>query len=355
MPTAESQIDQVNRASDAEPMLPRAAILIPTFNAGRYWSELHAGLEAQGVSTDQVLVIDSSSTDNTRELVRAAGYRLECVPSASFRHGATRQMAAEHFKEAEFLVYLTQDAILAKPDSIEHLLSAFRDPNIGAAYGRQLPRQHSDPIEHHARSFNYPDRSEVRDFTCRERLGIRAAFFSNSFAAYRNTAFKQVGGFSCNTIVSEEVSVVAQMLIAGWKIGYQAKAEVFHSHSFSLRQEFARYFDIGVHHQRERHIMDLFGSAESEGLAFIRSEFRFLWSVDRRRIPLAFVRNLNKWLSYHVGRNERMLPLCVKKAISAQPNFWNDEVHWQGSRKPRFGYQNLGRDRNDLNKAIPPA
>jgi rhamnosyltransferase len=340
VPTAELQLTPEKIACDPERWLPRAAIVIPTFNASRYWCELHAGLEAQRVSRDQVLVIDSSSTDNTRDLVRAAGYRLEIIPSASFRHGATRQLAAEHFDDAEFLVYLTQDAFLASPESIETLLSAFKDPLVGAAYGRQLPREQSDSIEYHARRFNYPDRSEVRDFACRERLGIRAAFFSNSFAAYRNSALKEVGGFPCNTIVSEEVSVVAQMLMAGWKSAYQAEAEVVHSHSFSLSQEFARYFDIGVHHYRERHVMDHFGRAEGEGLAFVKSEFRFLWSTDRWSIPRAFLRNLNKWGSYHLGRKERMLPLWFKKALSAQPNFWIDEVGWRrrkpGSRRSTF-------------------
>jgi rhamnosyltransferase len=307
-------------------LLARAAIVIPTFNASRHWQDLQRGLEAQGVSKDQVLIVDSSSTDDTCQLVRDAGYRLESIPSASFRHGATRQMAAERCGDAEFLVYLTQDAVLAGPRSIEELLSAFTDPLVGAAYGRQLPRPNSNPIEFHARSFNYPAHSAVRDFASREHLGIRAAFFSNSFAAYRATAFKQVGGFPRNTIVSEEISVVVQMLMAGWRIAYQAEAMVIHSHSFNLRQEFARYFDIGVHHHRELQIMDHFGRAEGEGLAFAKSELKFLWSVSRAYIPLALLRNLNKWVGYQFGRHESMLPLSLKERISAQPNFWNDEL-----------------------------
>jgi rhamnosyltransferase len=340
---AELEVATERMDYEAECFLSRAAIVIPTYNAARHWPDLHRGLELQGVSRDQVLVIDSSSTDNTRQLVRAAGYRLQRIPSASFRHGTTRQMAAEHCGDAEFLVYLTQDAVAARPNCIEDLLSAFRDPTVGAAYGRQVPRKGSCPIEYHARRFNYPDRSEVRDFESRKHLGIRAAFFSNSFAAYRNTAFKQVGGFPCNTIVSEEISVVAQMLMAGWKVAYEAKAEVVHSHRFSLREESSRYFDIGVHHHRERQIMDHFGRAEGEGIAFVKSELNYLWNVRRRSIPLACLRNLNKWVSYHLGRNERMLPLSFKRALSAQSNFWTDEVPWSRAKTSWAGFRGLRR------------
>jgi rhamnosyltransferase len=351
MPIAELEMTTEDVAHHSDSLLSRAAIVIPTYNAARHWRDLYRGLEAQGVSKEQVLVIDSSSTDNTRQLVRAAGYRLKSIPSASFRHGATRQVAAEYCGDAEFLVYLTQDAVMEDPNCIQNLLSSFSDPTVGAAYGRQLPRKGSGPIEYHARWFNYPDRSEVRDFSCRQRLGIRAAFFSNSFAAYRSTAFQQVGGFPRNTIVSEEISVVAQMLMAGWRVAYQANAEVFHSHSFSLRQEASRYFDIGVHHHRERQIMDHFGRAEGEGLAFVKSELKYLWSVRRSSIPLAFLRNLNKWVSYHLGRNERMLPLSFKKALSAQANFWNDEVQWSRAKKFWSGVRGLRRV-DDVSKTV---
>jgi len=306
--------------------LSRASIIIPTFNAASYWSDLHCSLERQGVAREQVLVIDSTSQDNTRKLVEDAGYQLLQISPRSFRHGATRQMAAEMMPQAEFLVYLTQDAIPIGTQSIENLLRPFADSAVGATYGRQVPRNGSDPIERHARLFNYPNRSEIRDFACRHRLGIRAAFFSNSFAAYRSTAFRQVGGFSRNSIVSEEVSVVGQMLMAGWKIAYEAEAQVYHSHRLSLKQEFSRYFDIGVHHHRERHIMDCFGRAEGEGLAFVKSELRFLWKVQPSRIPVAMLRNFNKWIGYRLGRKEASLPMAFKRAVSAQPNFWVDNA-----------------------------
>lgn len=314
-----------NAASSGKSLIPSAAIIIPTCNAAPYWEAMHAGLERQRIGADRVLVIDSSSSDNTRELVQHAGYRLKVIPRSSFRHGATRQMAAELLGYADLLVYLTQDAIPFGENPIGRLLEAFRDPLVGAAYGRQMPRPEAFDIERHARLFNYPDVSITRDFESRKTLGIRAAFFSNSFAAYRKTAFDQVGGFAKQSIVSEEVTLVARMLMAGWKASYQSEATVIHSHPLTVASEFSRYFDIGVHHGREKWLLDAFGTAAGEGRKFVLSEMRYLGEHNPRLIPLAVLRTATKLCGYKLGRYEAYLPRVVKERLSAQASYWRDD------------------------------
>jgi len=303
-------------------LLGLIGLVIPTWNAGKYWSSMEKAIGQQGIAPDQVLIIDSSSSDNTRSLARDAGYRLKVISQQSFGHGVTRQLAAELSPRSEILVYLTQDALLCNEKSLENLVAAFRNPDVGACYGRQLPRADAGPIERHARLFNYPEVSALRTFEDRQEYGIRAAFFSNSFAAYRRSAFEEVGGFPLDTIVSEDVSLVARMLMAGRKVAYQADATVIHSHDFTLTQEFSRYFDIGVHHSRERWIVDEFGSAKGEGRKFVLSEIRFLCKSAPGLLPVAAIRSANKWCAYQLGRHEGYLPHRLKRALSAQKWFW---------------------------------
>jgi rhamnosyltransferase len=304
-------------------LLDRACIIIPTYNAGRFWGSLAASLEAQGVHKRQVLVIDSSSSDNTRELVARTGYRLRRIAKEDFRHGATRQMAAE-LTNSEFLIFLTQDASPIGADSFAKLLSAFEDPEVGAVYGRQLAHPEAHAIDRHARLFNYPETSEVRSFEDRERLGFRAAFFSNSFSAYRRSALDQVGGFPSEAIVSEEVTVAARMLMQHWKIAYCAEAEVYHSHHMTMRQEFRRYFDIGVHHGNAEWLIRAFGGPGSEGRAFLLSQMRYLRQNRPLSIPNALARDVSKWVAYKLGVHERALPGWLKMFLSAQTGYWQD-------------------------------
>lgn len=311
----------LSQTADA-PELAALGVVIPTFNAAGGWSALQRAVDAQGIAPEQVLVIDSSSTDATRSLAARAGYRVSSISKREFNHGGTRQQALWHMPRAEFLLYLTQDAVPASKDSFAGLFDAFADPAVGAAYGRQLPREGADPIERHARLFNYPGSSHVRSLESRSSLGIKAAFLSNSFAAYRRSALEEVGGFPLNVIMAEDSVVAARMLLAGWKVAYCADATVVHSHPLSVRAEFCRYFDTGVHHAREAWLREQFGEAGGEGLRFFLSEVRYLLSTGTGRLPKAALRTASKLVAYRLGLLQRHLPTKVKRAFSAHPEFW---------------------------------
>jgi rhamnosyltransferase len=303
--------------------LKNTGIVIPTCNAGGDWNRLRAGLAQQGIIPEQVLIVDSSSTDDTRHKAVEAGYRLIVIPKAQFGHGKTRQMAAKQIPWAETLIYMTQDAYPLGEGSFDRLIEVFDDPQIGAAYGRQVARSDASAIERHARLFNYPASSYVRDFASREEYGFGATFFSNTFAAYRTCALDGVGGFCKDALVSEEVSVAARMLMSGWKIAYCAEAAVIHSHRPTIRHQFSRYFDIAVQHGREQWILDTFGAVGNRGRAFVESELKFLLKNDWKQIPFAAVLTLAKWFGYKAGHYEKLWPMWMKRALSGQPGHWH--------------------------------
>ena len=302
--------------------LSGVGVIIPTYNAERYWPSLRQALDRQGLEPEQVLIVDSSSADQTRTLARHAGYRVSRIDQSDFSHGGTRQLAADSLPWADILLYLTQDALPADEYAFRNLCTAFEDPQVGAAYGRQMPRPAAGAIERHARLFNYPAESSIRTYACRHQIGIKAAFLSNSFAAYRRSVLEQVGGFPAHVIMAEDSLVAARILLAGLNVAYVAEAAVFHSHPLTLKSEFCRYFDTGVHHTREHWILDSFGDAGDEGKRFLRSELAYLFANQAHLLPVAALRTLSKFVAYHLGRREGRLALPLKLQLSAQPDFW---------------------------------
>ena len=296
-------------------------VIVPTLNAAKDWPQFAPALAAC-VRPDQVLVVDSESTDGTRELAHAAGFQVHSVARKDFNHGGTRQMAADMLLDADILVYMTQDAVLAGPAAIANLVEAFADPQVGAVCGRQLPRPSSGAREMHARKFNYPATSEVRSLEDRTRLGIKAIFLSNSLAAYRRSALMQVGGFPANVIFGEDTVTAARLLLAGYKVAYVAEACVYHSHPYTLTQEFKRYFDIGVLHSRERWLLDEFGHASGEGKRYVTSELRFLRERNIWQIPSALCSTCAKLFGYRLGWIEAWIPSGIKRQISLNAMFW---------------------------------
>jgi len=296
-------------------------VIVPTLNAANDWSVFSAAL-LKNVTPDQVLIIDSSSTDGTAELAKASGFRVETISRSDFNHGATRQLGVNLFPDADILIFLTQDAELASGDAIARLCKAFDDEEVGAAYGRQLPRRGAGAIEAHARLFNYPAASQMRSANGQGTLGFKSLFFSNSFGAYRRAALQAVGGFPEDVIFGEDTVTVAHLLQHGWKVSYVADAAVRHSHVYSMSQEFRRYFDIGVLHSREAATFAPFGKASGEGKKFVKSETAFVSRRAPHLLLSAWLRTALKLFGYRLGRREQSMPLALKRRLSMSTSFW---------------------------------
>lgn len=308
----------------------KTLLCIPTLNAAQYAAALLQAIQRQQLKPDHIVIVDSGSTDGSAETFRsAAGVEVMAIPVEQFNHGKTRQLVVDALPQVDVVFFLTQDAVLAGRNDLELLLACFRDEKVGAAYGRQLPRHGAGEVETHARLYNYSEESRVRDASNIPELGIKTAFFSNSFAAYRRSALMAVGGFPGNVILGEDTYVAARMLLQGWKISYCAEAQVFHSHAFSMGDEFRRYFDIGVFHGRESWLRREFGQPGGEGVRFIKSELAFLRKTRPGLIPAAMVRNALKLVGYRLGLLEGHLPLWLKRSLSLHVGYWNQDGLWR--------------------------
>jgi rhamnosyltransferase len=301
----------------------RVVLLVPTCNPGSSWSDFLTALQNQQTPPSQVIVLDSESTDGSAQAAQALGHTVHTVQRSQFNHGGTRQAGLDHYAQsADFAVFLTQDAILAHPESLAQLLTAFDDPSVAAAYGRQLPHANATPIAAHARFFNYPPVGHTLTLQDKDHKGIKTCFLSNSFAAYRLSALRQVGGFASDLILAEDMHLAARLLLAGHAIRYQASAQVYHSHNYSLREEMARYFDTGVFHARQNWLMGTFGSAGNEGWKFMTSEIKYLWQYAPGDTPQALLRNFIKVAGFKLGRWSRVMPRAINKRLSMHKGYW---------------------------------
>ena len=302
----------------------RLLLVIPTYNAGNQWQDWITAYQSQSLKADKVIVIDSSSSDNTVNLAEEAGFLVYSIPQSAFNHGGTRNQAIKLGKGfSDIVVFMTQDAILASPDSLANLLAPFVDPEVAAVCGRQLPHHEATPLAVHARYFNYPSESRVRTMADISALGIKTAFMSNSFAAYRLSVFDKLGGFPDNTILAEDMYLTAKMILSGYKVAYCAEATVFHSHNYTLKQEFQRYFDTGVFQQEQKWIQQKFGRAASEGKRFVLSELKFLSIKSPHLIPKAILSTCAKWLGFKLGHYYYRLPYKWCRAFSMHKGYWN--------------------------------
>ena len=306
-------------------MFLNTLLCIPTLNPGESAKALIDAINMQSMRPSKLLVIDSSSTDESIEYFKSNNFDVHVIKRAEFNHGGTRQLAVKMFPEMDIIIYLTQDAVLANEDAFEKIISCFNDPKVAAAYGRQLPRPGATLIESHARLFNYAPKSQIKSLKNMPDLGIKTIFISNSFAAYRRSALEKVGGFPTSTIFGEDTCVAGKMVLSGLGIAYCAEAMVYHSHDYHYIEEFKRYFDIGVLHSKEPWIKEQFGVAASEGKRFVVSELKYLMRNNPLLVFSALIRTILKAFGYRLGLRASHMSVGLKRKLSMHRNYW-DEV-----------------------------
>ncbi|MCF8007980.1 MAG: glycosyltransferase [Methylovulum sp.] len=303
----------------------RVLLCIPTLNPAKFARPLIDALKQQTIKPDKILIMDSSSDDGSLYLFAELAATIITINRADFDHGGTRNLAFQE-STADIYIFLTQDAIPLNNYALENLVGALTEnPSCGLVYGRQAPAPDATAFASHARLFNYPEGSDVvikskQDIPV---LGIKTAFCSNSFAAYRRVAMEEIGYFPSNTLFAEDNITAAKLLQKNWTIGYVPSAVVTHSHNYSMWQDFCRYFDIGASHSMNNWYIDFLGKAEGEGMRFVRSEYHYL---KQKGVPLAIfkviIRNGFRWLGYKIGHLQGHLPIAVCRYISSNKAFW---------------------------------
>lgn len=229
------------------------SVVIPTLDAGDTIAALIAALRRQTVQPEAILVVDSQSQDRTADIARAAGADVRIIERAAFDHGGTRDWALRQTR-TPFVVFMTQDALPAGEDSLERLLAPMKgDARIAAVGARQIAFPSAPRYEQLVREHNYPPQSRTWGAEQVAELGIRAFLLSNVCAAYRRSAYEAAGGFDHPILTNEDMLMTQKLLDRGFLVHYAADACVYHSHDFTLGQQFRRNYIIGRTLRRYRH------------------------------------------------------------------------------------------------------
>jgi rhamnosyltransferase len=301
--------------------------IIPTLNGGGILRRLLGQLAVQTLPIDEILIVDSSSDDNTVSVAREFGARVIVIKRENFDHGSTRSMAARE-SSGDYLLYFTQDAVPQNDSLVEQLLAPLlKDEQVVLCYGRQIATSEASLFAKTLRQFNYPDRSEIRCFSDKTKKGLKTAFASNSCAVYNKKILEKAGYFTEGLIFGEDTCIAGKLLSSGYQIAYAAEATVIHSHNYTLAQEFHRSFDIGVLHRTESWLLTTYGKAEGEGFKYIKFE---LAAIQKNRkfqlIPAFFCRNLAKFSGYKLGSMYYVLPHWLAAKLSMNKNWWPRQV-----------------------------
>lgn len=310
--------------------MDQVTVLIPTWRPGSSFGTLLKRLSLQTLAPKRVLILntaDGEKDDQVSEAVDAWRDSFEVlsvfhIDKKDFDHGGTRHLGFT-FADTGLVLCMTQDAVPRDRRLIENLARCFDDPEIGAAYGRQLAGRNRTARERFTRQFNYPDRSMVKSMDDLERMGIKTFFCSDVCAMWRRDVYFELGGFEHPVIFNEDMILAGRMIERGWKIAYASDAEVWHSHSYSPVRQLRRNFDLGVSQAQHPELFAGYPS-EGEGMRLVKQCAVYLArSGHASELPGLIADSACKYIGYRLGKRYRNLPRRVILALTDNPSYWN--------------------------------
>lgn len=299
-----------------------AAIL--TYKPGKKFLRLLYMLERQSIKPGKIIVINTGEGSFIGDEAFNEKHPLcevRHIDKGEFDHGKTRNLAAS-LSGADFLIFMTQDAVPRNYRLVEELLKPMENEKVAVSYGRQLPDEKAGDIERYNRGFNYPPEERLKTREDIKTLGIKTIFCSDVCACYRKSFFDGQGGFTENIAFNEDMIYAYHALMKDRGIFYAAKAEVIHSHEYTALQQFKRNFDLGASQADHPEVFSRFKS-EGEGKRLVKGCISYLYDNNKAYLIPGFILHCAaRYAGFLLGKNYRHLKKEMILKITSDRAYW---------------------------------
>lgn len=187
------------------------SVVITTYNEGSYLKDLLDSMVNQA-QPFQVVIVDSESTDNTRQVVTEYAGKYEFIKYIVRKcsRGEGRNIGVRE-SDYDYVLFTDGDAI-ANAFWIENMRSFFKK-GYGVVAGRTIQMGY-EPFEKLGRVELYFEDFEVTSPSV--NLG------------YRRQLFLDIGGFDQNFVTAEDIDLNIRAALAGEKIAHCEDCVIYH-------------------------------------------------------------------------------------------------------------------------------
>jgi rhamnosyltransferase len=229
---------------------PEISIIIPAKNEEENIERCLKGIFSQDIDKKyEVIVIDSGSTDSTLDIIKKYPVKLVEIKPEEFDHGGTRNLGAK-ISQGEYIATIVADAYPANNAWLRWLITPFAEgEKVAGVYSRQLPKNSCGPIE----ALSLKRWITGRNEKITQEIQSRESYLRLSPQQKRNLVnFDDVS--SCRSrdvweripiaqnIWAEDVDWGRKAIEAGYKIIYEPRSVVHHSHRYTLPYAFKRHY-----------------------------------------------------------------------------------------------------------------
>lgn len=301
------------------------SVICPIYKGEKYIVKLNRALRNQrNVNIEEILyIVTETPDDNSCNILDSIGEVYYKIKPEDFSHSFTREYFA-YKCNGDILVFITQDIIIENDIFLYNLTSCIEKGECEASFARQICNNRS--IERYTRMSNYPDKSRIVSKDNLIDLGIKTYFFSDVSSAVRKDIFINLNGYDQkNLLTNEDMYFAYKIINNGYRIKYCSDAVVVHSHDYTYKELFKRYFDQGVFLKQHSYIEEV-GASESAIKLF---KFVFINALKEKNIKIFFslVPNFGvRFIANKLGHKYDKLSEKNILKYTSNPSYWGKEV-----------------------------
>lgn len=198
---------------------PTVSVVVRAFNEGQHLGRLLHGLQSQTVQPDEIILVDSGSTDDTVEIAERGGCRVVHIAKEEFSFGRALNRGCEQ-ANGDILLIVSAHVYPVYDTYVEHMISAFHRDGVGVAYGRQ--------VGDHRTKFS-ESRIMLRWFPTDNIWDQGHPFSNNANAAVKKDVWMPLR-YDESLTGLEDLAFAKEVISAGYKVSYVADAPVVHVH-----------------------------------------------------------------------------------------------------------------------------
>lgn len=219
-------------------------IICPLYNAEQYIERIDNSLKKQQkVEINQIRYVLTKSKDKTETFLKKINANYRQIEKRDFSHSLVREKEALESK-ADIITFITQDVIIEDELWLYNLVKDIEEGKCEASYSRQICNNNS--IEKYTRELNYPDKSRFVTKDDINKLQLKTFFFSDASSAIKRDIFVKLNGYDGKNLpINEDMYIAYKLITNGYTIKYCADSCVIHSHDFTLKQIYDRYYLTG--------------------------------------------------------------------------------------------------------------
>lgn len=212
--------------------MKKTSVVIRCYNEEEHIGRLLSGIIHQDFDMDQmeIIIVDSGSNDATIDIASKYPTKIVTIDSSEFTFGRALNLGCQE-STGDFLIFASAHIYPVYKDWIKQMILPFRDEKVGLVYGKQRGNHVTKFSEHRVFAKWFPDQSDFNQ---------SHTFSNNANAAIRKELWQNIRYDETLTGL-EDLDWSKKIFQLGYKIVYNAKAEIIHVHDESFEKVQNRY------------------------------------------------------------------------------------------------------------------